>query len=184
VLSFPIFDDISKIAFSYGYASILRLFITNLFYFFTKGTLLPDLLIGDPIMWCLSEPKIIFTALATYWVRAKAWAVLQRMAMGLEGYPFELPQVERNPSNGVNNAIIKYEDMPKDAEHRALNNRNTWISRHLGDVSETFSNMIVAASDITSLLRDVEADESLVHGAYYTDDECIARIADWISGRG
>ena len=80
--------------------------------------------------------------------------------------------------------FIKYEDMPKGAEQRALAVRSTWICHHFGDVSQTFSKMIVTSADITSLLRTVEADQSLVHGAYYTDDECIARIADWISGKG
>jgi hypothetical protein len=37
---------------------------------------------------------------------------------------------------------------------------------------------------MTSLLRTIEEDQTLVHAAYYTDDECIARIADWIAGRG
>jgi hypothetical protein len=34
---------------------------------------------------------------------------------------------------------------------------------------------------MTSLLKSVERDETLVHAAYYTDEECIARIADWIA---
>lgn len=31
------------------------------------------------------------------------------------------------------------------------------------------------------LLRTIEADQTLVHAAYYTDDECIALIAEWIA---
>lgn len=30
--------------------------------------------------------------------------------------------------------------------------------------------------------RSIWADQSLVHAAYYSDDECIDRIADWIAG--
>ena len=74
--------------------------------------------------------------------------------------------------------------MPSGAERRALDKRSVWISRHLGDVSQTFSKLAVTAADITELLRTVEEDQTLVHAAYYTDDECIARVADWIAGRG
>ena len=74
--------------------------------------------------------------------------------------------------------------MAKGAKDRALEQRSAWIARHLGDISESFSKLAVTAADISSLLRTVEEDQTLVHGAYYTDDECIARIADWIAGRG
>jgi len=33
------------------------------------------------------------------------------------------------------------------------------------------------------LLDKIEADQTLVHAACYTDDECIARIADWIAAK-
>lgn len=101
--------------------------------------------------------------------------------MGLEGYRFTLPMIARTPALAPENCY-KYEDLPKEAEQRALSMRNAWINRHFGDVTETFSKMVVTASDLSSLLRLVEADQSLVHAAYYPDDECIARIADWIVG--
>jgi hypothetical protein len=74
--------------------------------------------------------------------------------------------------------------MPKGAEQRALDKRSAWITRHLGDLTQTFSKMAITSADISSLLRSVEEDQTLVHAAYYTDDECIARIADWIAGKG
>jgi hypothetical protein len=74
--------------------------------------------------------------------------------------------------------------MAKGAEDRALDNRSAWIARHLGEISQGFSKLAITAADISSLLRTVEEDQTLVHGAYYTDDECIARIADWIARRG
>ena len=73
--------------------------------------------------------------------------------------------------------------MPIGAEQRALSRRSAWIGRHLEGVSETFSKVVVTAADISALLRTIEEDETLVHGAYYTDDECIDRIADWIAGK-
>jgi hypothetical protein len=41
--------------------------------------------------------------------------------------------------------------------------------------------LAVTSADITSLLQTIEEDQTLVHAAYYTDEECIARIADWIA---
>jgi len=73
--------------------------------------------------------------------------------------------------------------MPKNAEQRALSNREEWIKRNFGAVTETFSKLAVTASDLSSLLKTVETDLSLVHATYYTDDECIERIADWIAGK-
>jgi hypothetical protein len=69
------------------------------------------------------------------------------------------------------------------AEQRASKGRSAWVARHLADVSQTFSKLVVTAADLTSLQRTVEEDQKLVHAAHYTDDECIARIADWIAGR-
>jgi hypothetical protein len=132
------------------------------------------------LVWSLGS---IFTALATYMLRRKAWSLLQAMAMGLEGYRYELPKIEQSPSY-ASAGSVKYENMPTAAEQRALKARGNWVGLHLGDVSQAFAKITVTAADITSLLRMVEADQSLVHGAYYSDDDCIARIADWIAGRG
>jgi len=119
----------------------------------------------------------------TYGVRYWGWSVLQAIAMGLEGYRFELPLIKQHPSD-IPKEFFRYESMPIGAEQRALAMRNAWIGRHLGGVSETSSKIVVTASDLSSLLRTIEADQSLVHAAYYTDDECIARIARWIAGKG
>jgi hypothetical protein len=99
--------------------------------------------------------------------------------MGLEGYRFMVPMIQQCPSYFG----AKYEDMPASAERLALKNRSAWIEGHIENVSYTFSKMTVAATDMSSLLRTIEADQTLVHAAYYTDDECIARIADWITAQ-
>ena len=78
--------------------------------------------------------------------------------------------------------VCQYENMPTGAEQRALERRSVWVAHHLGDVSQTFSKLVVTTADIdSSLLRTVEEDQTLVHASYYTDDECIARISDWIA---
>jgi hypothetical protein len=135
----------------------------------------------SPFRWCayrLSAIKGIFGGIATYFVRSRGWSVVLAIAMGLEGYRHQLPLIEQQP-NSVN--FVKYEDMPPGVQRRALEKRGAWIYRHLNDIAQTFSKLVVTPADITLLLRAIEADRTLVHAAYYTDDECIARIADWIA---
>ena len=139
-----------------------------------------------PLRWLARQVRAtsrIFNDIGTFVARRRSWSLLQEMAFGLEGYSFELPQAERIPTFAAE-AIYKYEDLPKNIEERALSNRDEWIRRNFGAVTETFSKLVVTASDLSSLLKIVETDLSLVHAAYYTDDECIERIADWIAGKG
>ncbi len=117
----------------------------------------------------------------TYFIRRNAWPILLAMTMGLEGYRFELPSIAWKPE--TEHATVTYEDLLDSVVHRALDKRSAWIARHLGDFSQTFSRLAVTAADITSLLRMIEEDQTLVHAAYYSDDECIARIADWIANK-
>lgn len=136
-----------------------------------------------PFRWCARQIRSlgsIFTDMATYVVRNRGWSVWQEIAMGLEGYRFPLPLIEQTPRN-ISQTFVKYENMPVGAEQRALERRSAWVARHLGDVSQTFSNLVLTSADISALLRTVEEDQTLVHAAYYTDEECIARIADWIA---
>jgi hypothetical protein len=124
----------------------------------------------------------VFPAFTTYTIRKFSWPTLLKMVAGLEAYRFKTPLIEQYPSN-ISKKFIKYENLPTNVERRALAMRSAWIARHLGDVSQTFSKLAITAADITALLRTVEEDQTLVHAAYYTDDECITRIADWIARR-
>jgi hypothetical protein len=169
--------------------------ITGALYFLPFGVLTPVLVfvlfltkfLGEgfysafwsPFRWCARQVgslRGIFPEIATYVVRNRGWSVLQATVTGLEGFRFTLPLVEQSPRN------VKYENMPKGAELRAMKRRSDWVARHLADVSETFAKLVVTAADLTALQRMIEVDQELVHAAYYTDDECIARIADWIAG--
>ncbi|HEY7245873.1 MAG TPA: hypothetical protein VH678_18545 [Xanthobacteraceae bacterium] len=134
-----------------------------------------------PFRWCLYRIAAInFRVIATYIVRSRGWSVLLAIAMGLEGYRHPLPLIEQYPSSVPH---VKYENMPKGAELRALAMRGDWINRHFENVAQTFSKLVLTSADITLLLRTIEADVTLVHAAYYTDEECITRIADWIAER-
>jgi hypothetical protein len=137
----------------------------------------------SPIRQIAGSLLVVGSLIVTYFVRRKSWPILLKLAMGLEGYRLTAPLIERRPSESLVKSI-KYEDMPRGAEQRALALRDAWIARHLGHVTETFSKLAVTTADMSSLLKTVEQDQTLVHAAYYTDDECIARIADWIAGKG
>ena len=64
--------------------------------------------------------------------------------------------------------------MPK-ARTTRIAKAQCWVARHLGEFSQTFAKLVVTAADLTSPQRTIEEDQELVHAAYYTDDECIAR---------
>jgi hypothetical protein len=139
----------------------------------------------SPFRWFIHRIQSVagtLSDLATYVVRYRAWSVLQRIAMGLDGYQSKIPVIEYDPSRIVG-ASVHLVYMPLRAEQRALANRNDWITQHFGDISQTFANLAVNAADLSSLLRKIEEDATLVHGAYYSDEDCIAEIADWIAGR-
>jgi hypothetical protein len=136
-----------------------------------------------PLRWCVYRVDAIkgaFREIATYIVRSRGWSVVLAIAMGLEGYRHQLPRIEQYPTSVPG---VTYENMPAGAQQRALAKRGAWIDRHLDNVAQTFSKLVVTSADITMLQHAIEADQTLVHAAYYTDDECIARIADWIAAR-
>jgi hypothetical protein len=103
--------------------------------------------------------------------------------MGLEGYRLPLPRIQQYPG-WLPKDLVKFENMPAASEQRALAGRQAWINIHFGNVTELFSKMVVTPPEMAKLLVDIEANPVLVHAAYYMDDECIARIADWIADKG
>jgi hypothetical protein len=144
------------------------------------------IILAAPVLICLRliwATTSLIPALITYIVRREGWSIVQKIVLGLEGYEFRTPAVEQRPTFiGAN--IVKYENMPDAVERYAQNNQTAWIKGHIADISMAFSKPVVTTADALSLLHTIWADQSLVHAAYYSDDECIDRIADWIAGRG
>lgn len=137
-----------------------------------------------PFRWLIHRAKSfggIFGDIATYIIRYRAWQVLQRIAMGLDGYQSETPNVDSDPSVILGQEVT-FMYMPKEAEQRALASRNTWATKYFGEFSLLFANHSKDTVSATSLLREIEENVTLVHGAYYTDDACIAEVANWIAG--
>ena len=130
----------------------------------------------------LASPKILPGEIGTYVARRNSWDLLQRLVLGLDGFRFELPRVRQVPEQS-GSLQFTFESLSKDAETRALAARASWMERNLGLASEAFSKLILSAADVSELLRTLEKDQSLVHAAYYVDDECIERIADWICAK-
>jgi hypothetical protein len=158
---------------------------------------LSSLFSRDKEWWIYSNPRFAFgrwqvnvvggllglpTDVLTYFIRRKSWPVLVAIAMGLEHYRFELPRVEQLPKFRLD-CITSYEELPTGVLERAMLKRGDKIVGHLRDVSDKLENLVVTVPDITSWLREAAGNQHLIHASYYTDDECIARIADWIAGR-
>lgn len=130
--------------------------------------------------WILASLATVFPATGTYAVRRASWPVFLRLALGLEGYRLNIPLIEQYPRN-INAEFLTYKNIPPEAEAHALKNRSAWIESHILDVSQTFSKTTVGPTDISALLSTIEANQTLVHATYYTDDRCIAQIADWLA---
>lgn len=78
----------------------------------------------------------------------------------------------------------RYEDLHPDVLTRVLRRRGDGIGNELNAVTHLLANDQVTMGDVSALLPRIETNVSLVHAAYYTDDECIDRIARWIAGKG
>jgi hypothetical protein len=143
--------------------------------------------IYSPLRWVahgVFSLSTIGSAFGTYFIRRWSWPVLLRMIMGLDGYRYGVPVVSQFPLQLNPQSLVKYEDLSAGAEERALVRRSDWVARHLGDVSQTFAKLSVTTAETTELLRIIEQDQTLVHAAYYMDDDAIARIADLIAATG
>lgn len=137
----------------------------------------------SPFRWLERQTRAtrrIINDIGTYIAKRRSWSLLQETAFGLEGYNFAIPPATREPTFAPS-AIYKYEDLAQEAEQRAVLKREEWVKRAFGDVAKTLSQM--ATPDLETLMQIVETDLSLMHAAYYSDDECIERIAAWIAGR-
>lgn len=129
----------------------------------------------------LQAPLIVPSEIGIYIGRRQSWPILQRLVMGLDGYRFDLPRVSMLPEN-AGAAEFVFQPMLPEVERRALDGRSEWISRHLGSAAMVFSRIVLSASEISTLLSEVEGDQTLVHAAYYTDADCIPQITEWIAG--
>ena len=122
-------------------------------------------------------------SVGTYIAKVRGWPLIQEMAFGLENYPFALPHAEFTPA-ALGAQHVTSELLPETVLDRILSARSNWFHRNFGEITQLLSKMALSAADISFLFQLIERDSSLVHGAYYTDDECVARIAEWIAGQG
>jgi ABC-type multidrug transport system fused ATPase/permease subunit len=125
--------------------------------------------------------SVIPNGIIPYLVRQRGWHIIQQIALGLKGFEWDLPEVRQVPEFARDCAVLSL--LTERTERRALARRNEWAASYLGDISQVLSKMVLSAADISFLVRLVEEDSSLVHASYYTDEECIDRIARWIAGK-
>lgn len=164
-------------------ALVTFLLLAALVFAFGFGAWRPTQTYFEPLskagLWVQSL-GVLPSEMVTYLVRARSWSLLQRWTLGLHGYAFDLPPITTTPAS-AGAARFTLEMLDRDVEERALRSRSAWLERHLGSTSEFFSRVVLSASDAADLLQTIESDASLVHAAYYTDEACIERIADWIA---
>jgi hypothetical protein len=144
---------------------------------FYSAFLAPVRSLGHAMTGLMSVPQTIITRIA----RNRLWSMLQKSAMGLNGYAFDLPHIEVAPP--VDCAVhFTIEQLSEHVVNRAVEQRGDWVHKKLGGVTASFSAAVLTPAAIENLLKDLSEDLTLVHASYYTDDQCINRMADWISG--
>jgi hypothetical protein len=142
--------------------------------------------LGSPFRYVRRQVRALAAlpaGVGTYIAKVRGWPLVQEIAFGLENYPFKLPQAEFIPTTGRPELFVS-EFVQKTALDRAVSARTNWFYRNFGEISELLSKMALSASDMSFLMRLIESDATLVHGTYYTDEDCIDRIADWITDVG
>jgi hypothetical protein len=144
---------------------------------FYSAFLTPVRSLAHALISLVSVPQTLITRFA----RNRIWPMLQKYALGLNGYAFELPQVATEPALDCP-IRFKMEELPVPVAERAIAQRGNWVQQKLGVVSASLSVVVLTPVGVESLLKDLAKDLTLVHAAYYIDAECIDRIADWIVG--
>jgi hypothetical protein len=131
-------------------------------------------------VWWVASVKVVPSEVITYLVRKRSWDLLQRWVLGLDGYRFALPAVGTIPSSA---GAVKFQFEPLGSQivDRARRARTEWLMRHVEGVTDVFGKAVLSAADAQRLLADIEQDASLVHAAYYVDDDAVERIAQWIA---
>ncbi len=112
-----------------------------------------------------------------YSARKRGWNIIQSIALGLENYPRTLPRVRFTP---VGFERVIYRELPDAPLQRTLKRRYEGLGKVFRSTADILSKMSITATDMQSVLQAMEADINLVHASYYTDDECLECIADWI----
>lgn len=99
----------------------------------------------------------------------------------MNGYRFSLPNVEVTPAAFAPSGSFFFEALSDVVVGRAMDRRNKWLANKLVSASSFFSNIMVTAGEIEEFVRVIETDLSLVHAAYYFDDDCIELVAGHIA---
>jgi hypothetical protein len=137
----------------------------------------------SPFRWCRRCAASAFAAAGAfggYFMPFLVWRYLQRKAMGLQGLGGPLPEVARD-SLAREDILIIPEASP--CADRALKKLGDFLASQYAERSGEFSKLVETSTNVNKLLAAIANEAKLVHGAYYEDEGCIARIADWIYGK-
>jgi hypothetical protein len=118
--------------------------------------------------------------LGTVLFRKYAWTYLQRMALGLENFPFEIGKARERPTS-VRSYYRTFESYSYDDVKHALSRREAGIAAGVQDITEALSRAEFAAIDANMILKEIAHDIELVHAVGYASEWAIERTAKWIA---
>lgn len=130
--------------------------------------------------WVYSAVRGMLSEIAEMMGRRTAWFYIKQRAFGMAGQPAKIAAATLVPKE-ISEFTYTYEELPPDVVKRAHAKRSTTLSAKVAAVSEALGDPSVQLSDIDAVLSTLSGTASLVHSAYYEDEECICRCAKWIS---
>jgi hypothetical protein len=124
--------------------------------------------------------RAVASELAVTIMRYFGWSVLGSIALGKGGYPFSIAPVSQVPAE-VSEHFFTYESLTAEVVGRALTRREKGLGSSTSAITTALSSPDFDPFDFNALLKRIANDTSLIHAAYYTDDSCVERIADWLA---
>jgi hypothetical protein len=143
--------------------------------------------LAAPVRWIVRQLRIFAALLneaVAYFVRKRIWEVLRTLLFGLEAYPRPRAalKLQMKPPQ-LDASRCRYEELSPHVIDRVIRERDARVAQRIGIATSLFSAEQIATKDVLKALIDIERDITLVHASYYTQEECIDRIALWIARR-
>jgi hypothetical protein len=111
--------------------------------------------------------------------RVFAWSYIQRIALGLDGYPIKEPNVSMTPVDFAEHGYYVV-NLPDDIVSEALERRQMDIDGTVELITEALAQPEFALADLNPILMRIARDTALVHALAYTNDWGVEVIAEWI----
>jgi hypothetical protein len=116
--------------------------------------------------------KIIVSLMRRY-----AGDYLKRLALGLDGFPFELIRPRQTPMC-VRSKQMSFREIDEEIVLSVVARRDLQLASALGRAVSETSGQVLRYEELLKTLNETSASVELVHSVYFRDDKIIDEIAD------